>query len=103
MRKERIVVITTNLGISPSSFMLRDGRRRYLVISCLVFTSKVKRRGHSVAQTGPAVLNLDRCYSTQSTSPTGLLRLGAYICILESFLSLPNVKLQFIETKFNIL
>ena len=43
-----IVVITTNLRVFASSHMLR-GRWRQLVVTCLVFTSSIKSRGHSPA------------------------------------------------------
>jgi uncharacterized membrane protein YbhN (UPF0104 family) len=36
VRRERAVVITTSLGVSASSRMLRGGRGRQLVVSCLV-------------------------------------------------------------------
>ena len=69
-------MITTNLGVSTSCHMLRDGRWRQLVISCLVCTSSAKPRGHNAAQTGLTVFNPDRYYGTRSTSPAGLPRLG---------------------------
>jgi len=46
------VVITTILGVSASSRMLRGGRWRQLVVTCLVFTSSAKPRGHMPAHTG---------------------------------------------------
>lgn len=49
----RTVVITTKLRVSASSHMLRGGRWRQLVVTCLVSTSSAKPRGHMPAHTGP--------------------------------------------------
>ena len=46
------MVITTKLGVSASSHMLRGGRWHQLVVTCVVFTSSAKPRGHSPAHIG---------------------------------------------------
>jgi hypothetical protein len=75
--KGEIVVITTYLGsLCIFSHAQGDRWRQLAVISCLVFTSSAKPRGHSSLKRVRWVSNPDRKYGARSTLPAELPRLG---------------------------
>ena len=60
------MVITTKLGDSASSRMFRDRWRQLVIISCLVYTTSTKPRGHSPLRRVQWVSNPDRCFGARS-------------------------------------